>query len=748
MVSLFKTIPLLALVAVGLSAQTPRPPITFADHVAPIIRENCVVCHQPDGIGPFSLITYEQVRRRALQIAEVTASGYMPPWKPSHEHGPPLIGERRLTAAEIATLAHWQELGSPAGDLTRLPPLPPASGEWRLGPPDLIVELPTAYSLPAEGGDVYRNFAIPFPLDGTRYIRAVEFRPRTKLAIHHALLLLDHTGRARERDRAEPGAGYDGMGIGSGMPPSGHIIGWTPGQAPYEAYPGTAWEITPGTDLVLQLHMLPTGRDVPIAPQIGLYFSTEPPSLKSFVFQLRNFDIAIPAGESNYTIKEELTIPAPVKVLSLYPHAHYLGKDIQLYAMLPGGEKQWLLRIPEWDFNWQGDYRLQTPPSLPAGTVLHMSYTYDNSDKNPFNPASPPVDVRGGWSSRDEMAEAMIQVIPEDPGDLPRLVAAQRNYDIAMAGGEARYHYFNGLYLEQQGEFAQATVAFKEALKLDSTFASAYYKLGVLAEQATDLPSARELYEEALRHQPGMVSARLSLARFLMMDHRLDEAGELIAQTFADNPAHLLACLYLTRHLLSVGNHGRALAVFAENSAQFSASAQFQLEYGEALWRTGSLAEAKQRLTAATVIPPTRVDAEATGALTATRATAHYTMAVIHCEEGQFHLAAQSLDQCLVYSPDDFDALLLSAEVSLRIKDESQALARLTSLVSLLDANIFYGDDILSRLPLPAGPFVLVDAYRAAGNPAHAGQTIDLGVARLLKNGYTEEAARLRETRP
>lgn len=741
---LFKRILPFASVAVGLSAQPPQSPVTFATHVAPIVRNNCMVCHQPDGIGPFSLITYEQVSRRALQIAEVTASGYMPPWKPSREHGPPFIGERRLTASEIATLAQWQELGSPAGDLSLLPPLPPAPDEWQLGTPDLIVELPAAYSLPAEGGDVYRNFAIPLPLGDTRFVRAVEFRPHSKLAIHHALLLLDRTGRARERDRAEPDAGYDGMGIGSGTLPSGHVVGWTPGQAPYEAYPGTAWEIAPGTDLVLQLHMLPTGKEEAISPQIGLYFSNERPTLESFVFQLRNFDIAIPAGEPNYTVAEELTIPVPVKVLSLYPHAHYLGKDIRLYAMLPDGKKQWLLHIPEWDFKWQGDYRLQNPLSLPAGTVVHMAYTYDNSDKNPFNPSSPPVDVRGGWSSTDEMAEAMIQVVPEDPGDLPRLVAAQKRYDIAMAGGEARYHYFNGLYLERQGELAQAAVAFREALKLDATFASAYYKLGALAEQTSDLLSARTLYKDALRHQPEMVSARLSLARLLMMESRFDEAGALIKRTFADNPRHLLACLYLARHLLAVGAPGRALAVFEENDATFSDSAQFQLEYGETLWRTGRLDEAKKRLTAATVLPAPRVETGTNGALKETRATAHYTLAVIYYEEGRFQEAAQALDRCLVYSADDFDALLLSSDVLLRIQDESRALARLTSLVSLLDGNVFYGEDILDKLPLPSGPFALVNAYRAAGNPAHAEKAIVLGVARLLENGHAKEAARLR----
>ncbi len=744
MASLFTLLLPAPFVAIALEAQTPEPPITFAEHVAPIIRQNCVGCHQPEGIGPFSLMTYDQVSRRARQIAEVTASGYMPPWKPARDQGPPLIGERHLTATEIAILSAWHDADTPTGDLSQISPLPENTKGWQLGPPDLIVELPTPYSLPGDGIDVYRNFAIPLPLKSPRYVRAVEFRPGTRLAIHHALLLLDDTGRARERDEAEPGSGYDGMGIGSGVPPSGHIVGWTPGQAPYEAFPGTAWTVNPGTDLVLQLHMLPTGRDEPIAPQIGLYFSAEPPSLQSFVFQLRNFDIEIPAGESAYRITEKITIPVPVKVLSLYPHAHYLGKDLKLFAMLPNGEKQWLLHIPDWDFNWQGDYRLQTPLSLPAGTVLHMDYTYDNSAANPFNPASPPVAVRGGWSSQDEMAEAMIQVIPEDPADLPQLIATQKDYDIAMAGGEARYHYFNGLYLEQQGEFAQAETAFNTALQLDPTFASTHFKLGTLAERQGDASRARNYYQAALRYQSNMISARLALARLLMQDRDFAAAGTLIRETYEANPGHLMACLFLTRFLLSTGETTAALATFAQNLSTFADSAQFQLEYGEALWRLGQIDAAKVRLIAATAAAPADLKVGAAAPLQAIQATAHYNLALISRAENQLPHSLESIEHCLALSPTHLDALLLAAELAIKTNNPAQALTRLTTLVSLPDEETFYPQDILDNLPLPTGPFLLVEAYLAAGKPTHAAQIIELAIPRLTQNGFSEEATRLR----
>ncbi len=282
-----------------LGGQTTDETVTFADHISPIIRKNCVVCHQPDGIGPFDLSTFEQVRRRARLITEVTQSRYMPPWKPHPDYGPELIGERRLSDREIDMISSWYESGMPAGELSNIPPAPDQSTNWTLGQPDLIVELPEPYSLQAEGIDVYRNFAIPVPLNETRYVQSFELLPESRLAIHHALLMLDDSGRSRQRDIEEAGVGFDGMGIGSSAPPSGHIVGWTPGQVPYQAYPGTAWKLSPGTDLVLQLHLLPSGKRESINPKIGLYFTKEPPNKPSFVLQMRSYDVEISAGAAN-----------------------------------------------------------------------------------------------------------------------------------------------------------------------------------------------------------------------------------------------------------------------------------------------------------------------------------------------------------------------------------------------------------------------------------------------------------------
>jgi len=699
--------------AISLGAQPVEDSVNFVDNIAPILATNCVSCHHPEGIGPFSLVSFNDAHRRARQIAEVTQSGFMPPWKPSRDHGPNLIGERFLSQPEIKLLTQWYADGAPPGDLSNFTPITPPESTWDLGPPDLIIRLPEAYTLPAEGRDVYRNFAIPLPLNTTRFVRALQFRPGARSPIHHALVLIDETGRALAHDAAELGPGYDGMGIGSGSLPPGHIVGWTPGQAPYESYSGTAWAVTPQTDLVLQLHLLPTGRPEEISPEIGLYFTDEPPTRESFVFQLRDFKIDIPAGEPAYRIEQQITLPTPVSVVSIYPHTHYLGKDLQIFATLPSGVKEWLLHIPDWDFNWQGDYRLQTPLPLPAGSVLHLAYTYDNSTANPFNPANPPVDVKGGWSSTDEMAEAMIQVLPSSPSDLPRLATAQKNYDIAQAGGESRFHYFNGIYLEQQGEYAQALTAYQSALKLDPSFASTHYKLGTLWERRGEFQRAFDLYESALELKPEMISARLAIAKLLMQQHRFTAAGKIIQSVHAENPHHLLATLYLARFHLATGARFTALETFATNLPRFADVPQFHLEYGEALWQAGQNSTAKQQLEAATSFQPVQLEVGATAALQTVRASAHYLIALIHQDEAAPSRARNSLNDCLRASPFHLNALLLAANLAIHADDDAAALTHLKTLISLPENATFSDEDILANLPLPAGAHLLSAAHQA-----------------------------------
>lgn len=468
---------------------------TYAEDIAPIIRINCIECHQPDGIGPFSLTDFESVRKRARQISEVVEDRFMPPWKPADGFGPPMLDERRLTDSEFLQISKWYEQGSPAGDLSLLQDVPLEPDGWRLGEPDLVIEMEEPYLLDAEGEDTFRNFVLPIPIERLRYVKAVEFRPRSKLSVHHAIIALDPTSGSRELDAIDPKPGYESMDMGGAVTPFGHLIGWAPGQVPYQSYPGTSWRLVPGTDLVVQLHLLPSGKEEEISPRIGLHFTDEPPSRISMVVQLRETDIDIAPGQTDYEIEESFKFPVATKILGLFPHAHYLGKDIQVLAELPDGSTQWLLRIPDWDFNWQSDYRYVEPLPLPAETRLIMRYRFDNSVGNIRNPSSPPKRVNLGNRSYDEMAEVALQVILEDDSEWAILQEAQARYDMdATPVPRPSVVYSLAQSLKAQEKFEEAIVHYSSLLERSPNslpalldLAESYSKIGNIGDSIDTL---------------------------------------------------------------------------------------------------------------------------------------------------------------------------------------------------------------------------------------------------------------------
>lgn len=492
------------------------------------------------------------------------------------------------------------------------------------------------------------------------------------------------------------------------------------------------------TDLVLQLHLQPTGRVEPIAPEIGVYFTADKPTRSSFVFQLRSFDIDIPAGEPAYRIAESLVLPADVEVLGVYPHAHYIAKDLRIFAIMPDGREQGLLHIPQWDFNWQGDYRLQTPLGLPAGTELHMVYVYDNSADNPFNPSHPPQRVRGGWNSTDEMAEAMIQVVPLAPADLPLLADAQLAYDVTKSSGQARYHYFNGSYLQEQREWQQARTAFELARELDPQFPSVYFKLDEVQEAVGDPDGAEFFFDEALRRQPEMISAALGKVRVLMRTNRFDQAGEMIRQIWQAHPQHLSANLYLTRFLRTIGEMDAALALFAERLPAFQNEPAYRWEYGMLLRQQGRSAAA---------LPHLQFTAQSTSFDRGHRAEAFLSLAHIRLEADEADDAIGFIDQCLALDPMHLDALLQGANILLSQADPVAAKRYLADILLLPAEARFSDHDILINLPQPAGGLLLAEIYVSQGSPEVGDRVLELAIQLLSQQGKTRAIHPLEERR-
>ena len=394
------------------------PQVTFANDIAPILYRQCASCHRPDGPAPFSLLTYDDVRQRAAQIAAVTGSRYMPPWKPEAGFGD-LAGERRLTDEQILAIDRWVKTGLAEGNPSDVPPPPRWSAGWQLGEPDLVVTLPE-YTLRADGTDVFRNFVVTVPGTTTRYVRGFEFRPGSR-TVHHANIRVDPTPASRRLEAADPAPGYEGAILHSADYPDGHFLGWTPGQATPLASNDLAWRLEAGSDLVLQLHLQPSGKPERVRPSIGLYFTSEAPARTPTIVRLGRQDLDIPAGAAAHRIGDAYVLPVDAEVRAIQPHAHYRARSVSAWATQPGGARRPLILIRNWDFNWQDQYRYATPFWVPAGTKLEMEYMFDNSDANPRNPTQPASRVGWGWRSSDEMADVWIQVMTRTEEDRARL---------------------------------------------------------------------------------------------------------------------------------------------------------------------------------------------------------------------------------------------------------------------------------------------------------------------------------------
>lgn len=379
---------------------------TYARDVASIIQTNCSSCHRPGEVAPFSLLSYEDSRKRAKQIAAVAKSRFMPPWK-ADSHGE-FQDERRLTDDQIATLTAWAETGAPAGNMKDAPAPPKFGSGWKLGEPDKIVGLPEPYKLEAEGRDVYRCFVIPSGADTDKYISALEVKPGNRAVVHHVIAYLDTSGMARKLDEADPGPGYSTHGGGPGFIPSGFLGGWAPGNEPRRLPAGVGNALPKNSDIVLEVHYHKSGKPETDQTTVGLYYSREPISKRVRMLPVINPFLHIPAGASRHEVTAGMPVLQDITVLNVTPHMHLLGRDMKVVAARPDKSEKPIVNVPDWDFNWQITYVYKEPVKLPAGSRVSLTAHYDNSTNNPRNPNKTPRDVTWGEQTTDEMCIAFL----------------------------------------------------------------------------------------------------------------------------------------------------------------------------------------------------------------------------------------------------------------------------------------------------------------------------------------------------
>ena len=559
--------PVAAAVRLG-SVQTP-PGVTFNKQIAPILFESCAGCHRPNQAAPFSLLTYEDAIRHATQIVEVTARRYMPPWKPEAGHGD-FEGVRRLSEDDITSIRRWVSEGLARGDAADLPPAPQWTAGWRLGTPDFVVTMAERYQLRRDGPEVFRTFVMPIAVKEGRLVRAIEFDPGNAKAVHHANLKIDATRSSRWLDEQEPGPGYEGAGARGAKFPDGYFLGWTPGQSPRLSSEGSAWRLEPNSDMVVELHLMPTGRVEDIRPSVALYFTEQRPSKLPYMIRLGRQDIDIPASSREYTSTDSYVLPVDVDAVAVQPHAHRLAKDIRGTATLPDGTSQWLIDIKDWDMRWQDVYRYRRPISLPKGTTLTMRYTYDNSSANIRNPNNPPTRVTFGQTSSSEMGDLWIQVMPRSDADRRRLDAdfAPKMLREDIAGIEKmleidptdpRLHADLGFCYLEAGKRAAALAHLEEAARLEPTSAGAQFDVGLVLLRERRFGDARRYFDEAVRLKPEFSEAFNNLGVVSHAEGKISEAVGWYSRALGIAPENAEAEYNLGRALASLGSTDAAL---------------------------------------------------------------------------------------------------------------------------------------------------------------------------------------------
>jgi hypothetical protein len=409
-------------IAVGLTSLTgvavlaaPDPSkVTFNKDVLPILQRNCQSCHRPGEVAPMSLLSYNDARPWAKSIKAAVVARKMPPWMADAGVGH-FKNDRTLSADEIATLTAWVDNGAPEGDAKDKPAALTFQDGWNIKP-DVIVEMPKAFQIPATGTINYKYVLVKTNFPEDMWISSAEMRPSNPKVLHHGKVWVRPPG-SRWLENAEPGEAYENETqrqiIGrNGAEEGNDILGkYNPGLGAQSFdINGSAKFVPKGSDLVFELHYTTMGQPTEDASKIGLVLAKSAP-LTRYFFNAgpTASNLAIPAGDGNAEVVSELTLAQEAKLVYAQPHMHLRGKDFELRLVFPTGETQTVLKT-KWDFEWQMGYEMAKPIDMPKGTRMIGISHFDNSANNRFNP-DPTKEIVWGPQNWDEMSNCFIGVI-------------------------------------------------------------------------------------------------------------------------------------------------------------------------------------------------------------------------------------------------------------------------------------------------------------------------------------------------
>jgi mono/diheme cytochrome c family protein len=421
--------------AAGEGSTTP----TFTKDVAPVLYKNCVACHRPGQIAPMSFLSYKEVRPWAKSIREVTLERRMPPWFADPHYGE-FINDRRLSQKEIDTLVAWVDSGAKQGDPKDLPPVPQFPDQtWSIGQPDAVLSMTEEASVPAEGVVPYRFYVVPTNFTEDKYVQAAEIRRGTPSVVHHVIINVWEPGRGPlppagelrserfDRPRALDDESEEGSGESArNRNPDGMLIGWAPGMSPLVLRPGLAKLIKKGSVLVFQMHYTTNGEPAKDRTGVGLIFAKSPVEKRLITAGAATRNLVIPPGEPNHESHSSFAFKEDSHILGFMPHMHYRGKDFEYRLVYPDGTSKILLRVPNYNFNWQLNYWLKKPVAAPKGSRLECTAHHDNSAKNKYNP-DPTKEVRWGQQTWEEMMIGWLDYTLDAQDLRPVTTARDRN---------------------------------------------------------------------------------------------------------------------------------------------------------------------------------------------------------------------------------------------------------------------------------------------------------------------------------
>ncbi len=392
---------------------------TFTRDVAPILQDHCQSCHRAGEVAPMSLITYKEVRPFAAAIKQAVSLRKMPPWFADPHYGT-FSNDRRLSQRDIDTLVTWAKSGALEGDPKDMPAPRHFLEGWNIKQPDIILQMPSAFSVPESGVLDYQYILVPGKFDKDVWVQMAEVRPGNRALLHHVIAFVRPPG-SKWLAGIQPGVPFVPTKEKSETGSGALLVGYAPGMPAMTLAPGRAKLIKAGSDIIFQMHYTTNGHAGSDQTTIGL--SVVPPDQvreRVLTVAATTKDFAIPPNDSNYQVDAELKFDSDTNIVQMMPHMHLRGKDFEFKATFPDGATKTLLRVPNYSFSWQLTYLPENDVFVPKGTVIHATAHYDNSVNNPANP-DPAKTVKYGDQSWDEMMFGFFDVAVAKDMDLRKL---------------------------------------------------------------------------------------------------------------------------------------------------------------------------------------------------------------------------------------------------------------------------------------------------------------------------------------